>query len=942
MIVTEAGVIANIRVPGRGVIAIDPVENDQHWVREFDFDGISDCDTVAEMPFTRYPREAGTHGASKSFQESSVGEGCSDNGFMIDAMLVYSESVAQAYGAVLADRIDLMVEEGNRALRDSGIHIQLRLVYRGQIELDDVYCDSDCESTLLNRLVNPADGVLDEIHGLRNQYGADIVSLMILHDSSCGIARVMTTPSPAFEAYAFNVVQSGCAFFDLSWIHEVGHNLGCAHDRDSTSNPGAFEYSHGFRFLGNDGMVYGTIMATQKTGSTRIPRFSNPLFFWQGVPTGIPANSSASADNAQTINRTALIAANFRHTTDCNWNGVPDSTDLDSGTSSDLDNNGVPDECESDCNGNHNPDSCDLLDAMSSDCNANGVPDECDILEGVSWDCTGNGIPDECEPDCNSNGVADSCDIASGISQDCPGLGNQIPDECEPDCNSNGVADSCDIASGWGTDEDGDGLLDECNVVLRVDCTATEGGDGVSWISAYSSLQDALARAGLHASAGIPTEIWLADGICRPAGPGSDRASVFQLGACIRVYGGFAGKDSVRFSSGETHRSQRDPVANLTILSGDLNGDDVGELADPSRSENSYHVVTVPADAYSTTLDGVTVTGGNADGTPPHNNGGGMLNAGDSLKLVGCTFRMNRAGGGGALIDSGQSTTAMACRFQNNEALGADLGQVAFGGAVAIGQSADPLFVNCLFAGNKAVSGGGAVNNGGEARFVNCTFHANAAMNGGAAINNYTTGTSDLVNCILWNNMRGPAPANDITIIVGGITTINYSCSQGWTGSRGGTRNFGDDPRFVNENGADGIPATGDDDFHLAAGSPCIDRGSNAAVLPDALTDLDGKLRIHNGVIDIGAYEFTRLAPADLDRDGDVDPDDLALFRGCGTSAHVLYDPHQLPSMCQLLPTNEEVLPSDFDQDGDVDHDDFGVFQRCYSGEGQPADPACQ
>ena len=54
---------------------------------------------------------------------------------------------------------------------------------------------------------------------------------------------------------------------------------------------------------------------------------------------------------------------------DCNRNFIPDSLDIDAGTSLDCNRNGVPDRCE-------------LDEATSEDCNGNGVPDECDLCGG--------------------------------------------------------------------------------------------------------------------------------------------------------------------------------------------------------------------------------------------------------------------------------------------------------------------------------------------------------------------------------------------------------------------------------------------------------------------------------------------------------------------------------------------------------------------------------
>ncbi len=69
------------------------------------------------------------------------------------------------------------------------------------------------------------------------------------------------------------------------------------------------------------------------------------------------------------------------------------------------------------------------------------------------------------------------------------------------------------------------------------------------------------------------------------------------------------------------------------------------------------------------------------------------------------------------------------------------------------------------------------------------------------------------------------------------------------------------------------------------------------------------------------------LVVADLDRDCDVDLDDLNLFDACFRGPQVPFDPG-----CE---------DRTFDADIDVDQDDFGIFQRCYSGENNPADPNC-
>lgn len=65
----------------------------------------------------------------------------------------------------------------------------------------------------------------------------------------------------------------------------------------------------------------------------------------------------------------------------------------------------------------------------------------------------------------------------------------------------------------------------------------------------------------------------------------------------------------------------------------------------------------------------------------------------------------------------------------------------------------------------------------------------------------------------------------------------------------------------------------------------------------------------------------------DFNRDGDVDPGDFAQFQSYATGPG--------------LACTGEACAADFDADTDIDQDDFAIFQRCYSGENNPANPAC-
>ncbi len=261
--------------------------------------------------------------------------------------------------------------------------------------------------------------------------------------------------------------------------------------------------------------------------------------------------------------------------------------------------------------------------------------------------------------------------------------------------------------------------------VIRVKVNgATSGtcGDQTDWSNACG-LQYALTTVAVSGD-----EIWVASGMYTPTTTG-DRAATFQLKSGVAVYGGFAG--------GETERSQRNWTTNVVVLSGDLNGDDVGFT---NNGENSYRVVT---GANGATLDGVTVSGGNANGSDPYDNGGGMYNLNGSPTLTNVTFSSNSAHEYGGGMFSGGNPTLSNVTFSGNSALTDGGGMFNDGGS--------PSLTNVTFSGNSAIFGGGMYNDSGSPTLTNVTFSSNSAsFYGGGMYNN--EGSPSLTNVTFSSN----------------------------------------------------------------------------------------------------------------------------------------------------------------------------------------------
>lgn len=404
--------------------------------------------------------------------------------------------------------------------------------------------------------------------------------------------------------------------------------------------------------------------------------------------------------------------------------------------------------------------------------------------------------------------------------------------------------------------------------IIYVDANnASLSHDGTSWETAYSNLQDAfLASLNLVG----PDEIWVAMGTYRPATcvgqtcVENEIAATFNLLKDVSLFGGFEGI--------ETMRSQRDPWVNLTILSGDLLGnDDNNDLrqAAPSRADNSYHVVTGDLTDSTAVLDGFVIRGGNARSDIQNTkSGGGMINNAGSPIIRNCVFEYNTATAAGALdCSNGGSPIIVNSVFRNNFA-------EELGGAVSVFEKAKPVFLNCTFYSNMSGRVGGASYSGDQgmgattiATFTNCTFFNNSSIGVGPVHSAQLNSTLVIENSIIWGNkgeinLGGDGITEPIQISDTATFSIGYSIVESDTGAMQGIGNLNLDPMFTNP-----------DSFNLAlqVGSPAIDAGGLA---PLDLGDLDGDslfteilpldlrgkqrvIDVDSGGIDMGAIEST-------------------------------------------------------------------------------------
>ncbi len=230
---------------------------------------------------------------------------------IIDVMIAYTATVEDRYGnedGVLAHAL-ASLSSANYAFETSEVDVELNLVHIVKVDYQE---NPHAMGIDLDHMAE-ADGVMDELLNLRTEMGADLVCLFRgeMESDTVGIAYLLADSS-GDKTTGFSVVVARYSMSGYVFQHEIGHNLGAAHDRDNAPTQGLFDYSYGYRYKNANQGDVRTLMAYEPGG--QLNQFSNPNILVEGLVTGVPQGAPNAADNASTVAFAAPIVSDYHPT----------------------------------------------------------------------------------------------------------------------------------------------------------------------------------------------------------------------------------------------------------------------------------------------------------------------------------------------------------------------------------------------------------------------------------------------------------------------------------------------------------------------------------------------------------------------------------------------------------------------------------------------------
>ncbi len=235
------------------------------------------------------------------------------NNEVITLLIVYTPKAAEwsrLNETNINTTIDLLMAKSQLVLDNSNVGITLRLVHSAQVDYTELHSNED-----LFNLKLKDDGFMDSVHDLRSQFSADLVVLLEETEFTGGVGYLMSSASGNADL-GFSLTRVQQASNSYTIIHEIGHNMGLGHHKlqNYQNGPGLFSFSSGWRWAGQDGKKYCTVMTydgasyfADGIASKKIAYFSNPEIQSDGVSIGDYEN----ADNARTLRETKNVIAAY-------------------------------------------------------------------------------------------------------------------------------------------------------------------------------------------------------------------------------------------------------------------------------------------------------------------------------------------------------------------------------------------------------------------------------------------------------------------------------------------------------------------------------------------------------------------------------------------------------------------------------------------------------